>query len=200
MRVWDSFLESAFIFTVLAAALPLADRLAFELGIARPHLSRTPLVVALLGGSIALSLLATGILAWRFRVAPARVAWQADRFLDTDALFLSAVEIAENKSSTGFESLVLEQAGRESERIDPKQVVPAPPVRYRWAIVLALAAGAALLILPPNPAPAPIADFSVEPVRGNAPFDVVFREACIGYVDTYEWDFRTGTLTRPAAD
>ncbi|MHC4605773.1 MAG: PKD domain-containing protein [Planctomycetota bacterium] len=196
VRAWDVFLEAAFVMTSVAAALVLAERLAFEFGIVPAALSRPSVVLGLVGGALAAAAVAAVAAAIWWRVSPAWIAWAADRALRTDSLFLSAVEIARTPSGTAFDALVLEGAARASERLKPGKVMPLPRVRYRWAILLAIAAAAVLVAFAPAPAPVPVADFSVEPARGNAPLEVVLEEACIGRIEAFEWDFGDGTSER----
>jgi PKD repeat protein len=45
---------------------------------------------------------------------------------------------------------------------------------------------------PPPPPPAPVADFVVSPISGNAPLTVSFSNLTIGDVTGYQWDFGDG--------
>jgi len=195
VRASDAFLEAFFALGCAAAVFLLAERVAFELGLLRPTLSRPGTALAIAAGIVACAGIAAFLAARRTPSVPA-LAWAADRTLQTEALLLSAVEIASRPRGGAFEPLVLRAAERESERLDPQTVVPLAPLRNHWAILLVAAAFALLSLWPPLEWPAPIASFSIAPPRGAAPLVITARETCIGPVEECEWDFGDGTKGR----
>jgi PKD repeat protein len=188
VRGLDLFLEIAFVMTLTVAAMLLIDRLAFELGWSAPHLARYTL--PLMGGTLAVAaVLAVAILQVR-KASPAQLAWLADRSVGGETRFLSALEIAASGDGGGFAPLVLREAAELP--VEPKRVLPRPPVGYRIAIVLALAAAGVLHAFPPQQYPAPHAGFRATPERGAAPLEVSFESLHQGYVDEIVWDFGDG--------
>lgn len=190
MRAWDGFLEAAFLFTTLSAATLLSDRMAYELGALRFPLLPPPAVAAMFGGGLAAAA-AFGFL--RRKASSAEVAWQADRMLGTESMYLTAVEVAGGEGGGCFGPALLERAAKESERLEPRRVAPVPPLRHRWAIGLSLGAGAVLALFPPGRELPPKADFVADPLRGPAPLGVRFVETCVGRIAEFRWSFGDGT-------
>ena len=195
MRGIDRFLEVFFLLASCIAAAALTERILFETGLLRPVLS-LPSRLLLLGiGGAGIALLFA--LAAAFRPVPsAGIARRLDASLQTEELFLAAAEAAEKPSGNPFEPLLLRRADEAGRDLSPASVVPRPPLRHRWAILLALAALVLLCAMPPRIHPAPTVRFSASPLRGPAPLDVRFEEACIGPVSVWEWDFGDGSKNR----
>ncbi len=194
VRGVDLFLEAAFVMTITAGALQLLDRLAFEAGIAAPHLSRPEMVVAVTAGALALAaVIAAALLVFR-PVAPAQIAWQLDRASGGGERFLSAVEFAAAGEGGPFMEALYGDAARVALGAKPAQVLPRAPVGYRWGILLSVAVAALLLAFPPRTYDAPEADFTAAPARGPAPLEVSFRDASIGAIDRFAWDFGEGKI------
>jgi len=192
VRGWDLFLEAAFVMTVTAAAMLLVDRLAFELGLAAPHLSRPGMVLAIVLGTIALAgALAAAILFLR-PTPPAEIAWRLDRAAGGEERFLSALELAAAGGGGPFAPIICRDAVLVARRTEPARVLPGAPVGYRWGILLSLAAGGLLYAFPARVYDAPRADFEAFPVRGPAPLEVSFEDGSIGAIDEFLWDFGDG--------
>lgn len=189
---WDLFLEAAFATTVAAGVALLVDRLTFEFGIAPPRLSSPAGVVAATFGALVLAAGYAAAVLWLRPIPPAWVAWRLDRALGGQERFLSAVEIATSGGGGQFAAALLRDAARLAEGADPAKVLPAAPVGHRGGILLSLAAAAVLLAWPPRLYDAPVADFVASPLRGPAPLEVIFRDASIGAIDEFLWDFGDG--------
>lgn len=188
LRGFDVFLEAAFVMTLTIAAMLLVDRLAFELGWARPHLAAWAL--PLMGGALALAFgLAAGA-AFLRREGPAELARIADRAVHGEERFLSALELAASGAEGGFVPLVLRDAA--ALPVEPKRILRRPPVGYRAAILLSLVAAGVLHAYPPQIAPAPGAGFRATPERGAAPLEVSFESLHQGAVDEIRWTFGDG--------
>lgn len=192
MRGWDLFLEAAFVMTVTVAAMLLADRLLFEIGIAAPHLSRADMVLATMAGALLLAAaFAAATLALR-PTPPAQIAWRLDRASGGEERFLSALEIAATGDGGPFAVALAKDAIRVARQAEPARVLPRVPVGYRWGILLSLAGAGVLMAFPPQLYAAPAADFDADPLRGPAPLEVIFADASIGALDAFEWDFGDG--------
>lgn len=185
VRAWDRFLEAAFVLGLLAAAVLLVDRLAFELGLSDPVLSAR--VPAVLGAALAAAAAWAG-LAWLRPAPPARLARELDRAASGDEAVLSALEV----SSGPFADALCREAVRVARRTSPPRVLPLPPLGYRWGILLALATGGMLHALPARSPGAPLAAFEAFPVRGPAPLEVGFSDASSGSIRAFRWDFGDG--------
>jgi PKD repeat protein len=194
VRGLDLFLEAAFVMTITAAAMLLVDRLAFELGLAVPHLSRRGMVAASLLVPLGLSAaFAAGALLLR-PTPPANIAWQLDRVSGGEERFLSALEFAAHGSSGPFAPALFRDAVRVAQATEPSRVLPRAPVGYRWGIALSLAIGGMLWAYPPQLYDAPLADLDASPRRGPAPLEVFFQDASIGAIDDFRWDFGDGRI------
>jgi PKD repeat protein len=190
VRAADRFLEAAFALTLVAAAFLLADRLAFEAGLAEPLLSgRAAAVPFVFGGSLIAAALYAAAATLARPTPAALLAWRVDRAAGGEERFLSALELAGNGP---FGEALRRDALEVARRARPERVCPRPPVGYRWGILLALAAGGALWAFPARLFPAPAAAFEAEPARGPAPLAVVFRDASIGAIHEFAWDFGDG--------
>lgn len=192
VRGWDLFLEAAFVTTMTAGGMLLLDRLAFELGMAAPHLSRPGGVAAVAGGALLLAALYAAAVLLLQPVSPARIAWQLDRAAGGEERFLSALEIAASGTEGPFAAALCRDAARLAQGVEPADVLPRAPVGYRWGIALSLAAAGLLLAWPPNLYAAPVAGLEASPRRGPAPLEVEFRDASIGAIDEFLWDFADG--------
>jgi PKD repeat protein len=188
VRGLDLFLEAAFVMTVMAGAMLLLDRLAFELGFSTPHLSQPGRVVAILTGMVALAAsFAVAVLLLR-PTPPARIAWQLDRAVGGEERFLSALE----PGGGPFMAALCRDAVRMARQTEPARVLPRVAVGYRWAIALSLGVGALLWNHPPRLYDGPIADFGAAPLRGPAPLEVFFEDGSIGAINEFLWDFGDG--------
>jgi PKD repeat protein len=189
----DLFLEYAFVFTAVAGALLLLDRIAYELNLSELHATRWAHVAAALGTALGVAAIASACAALARRVPEAGLAWRADKVLGSDERVLTALENHGNGSS-GFVPLLLAQAAESLRRADPRRIFPALPVGYRWGTLLALAVGAVLAAVPARPhAPPPVAAFSVVPGRGPAPLRVLAEDESQGRIRDWKWDFGDGT-------
>jgi len=194
VRGLDLFLEAAFVMTITAAAMILVDRLAFELGLAAPHLSHRGMVAASLLVPLALSA-AFAIATLLLRpTPPARIAWQLDRVAGGEERFLSALEFAVDGTSGPFAPALFRDAVRVAQATEPSKVLPRAPVGYRWGIALSLAIGGLLWAYPPQLYDAPLADLDASPRRGPAPLEVFFQDASIGAIDEFRWEFGDGRI------
>lgn len=192
VRGLDLFLEAAFVMTVTAAAMLLVDRLAFELGFSMPHLSTGPRVLTTLLVPLVLSAAFAAASVLLRPTPPARLAWQLDRAAGGEERFLSALEFAAAGGGGPFAPALYKDAARIAREAQPAQVLPRAPVGYRWGIVLSLAVGSLLWANPPLLYDAPLADFDASPRRGPAPLEVFFKDASIGAIDEFVWDFGDG--------
>jgi PKD repeat protein len=192
VRGWDLFLQAAFVMTVTVAAMLLVDRLAFELKVAAPHLSRPGMVVATMAGALVLAALTAGATLLLRPTPPVEIAWRLDRATGGEERFLSALELAVAGSQATFSGALWRDAARVADTAAPARVVPHERVGYRWGILLSLAAAAALLAAPPRVYAAPAADFDASTLRGPAPLEVEFADASVGAIDRFEWDFGDG--------
>ncbi len=192
VRAWDLFLEAAFVMGVTAAAMLLLDRLAFEAGLARPHLSTPGMLLATLGGTLVLAVLVSLLRLLLRPTPPAVLAWRVDRAAGTEERFLSALEVASSGGGGVFRDALARDAARSVERLPASSVVPPARVGYRWAIALWLLAGGVLYAFPPRLHPAPRADFDADPLRGPAPLEVAFRDGSVGAIHEFAWDFGDG--------
>lgn len=193
VRGLDLFLEAAFVMTVTASTLLLVDRLAFELGVAAPHLSERALTVTMLASTLALAAVYAAAALLLRPTPPARIAWMLDRAAHGEERFLSALELAAGPESAGpFAPALYRDAARVAREIEPSQVLPRAEVGYRWGILLSLAVGVLLWAYPPQLYDAPQADFDAMPIRGPAPLEVFFQDASIGALDDFVWDFGDG--------
>ncbi|MBV8880795.1 MAG: PKD domain-containing protein [Planctomycetaceae bacterium] len=196
VRGLDLFLEAAFVMTVTAAGMLLVDRLAFELGLSAPHLSSRVRVWTTLLVPLGLSA-AFAVASILLRpTPPARLAWQLDRASGGEERFLSALEFAAAGGGGPFAVALYKDAARVARETDPARVLPRAPVGYRWGIVLSLAVGSLLWAYPPQLYDAPTAEIDASPVRGPAPLEVFFRDASIGAIDEFLWDFGDGQSGR----
>jgi PKD repeat protein len=192
VRGWDLFLEAAFVLSVTAGAMLLVDRLAFELGLARPHLSTAPGVAAALLGTLLLAALLAGALLALRPTRPAEIAWRLDRVAGGEERFLSALELASAGDGGPFAGALFRDASRLAADAQPRDVLPGVPVGYRWGILLALCAGGVLAAFPPQVYGPPRADFEGSPLRGPAPLIVEFRDGSVGAIDEFRWEFGDG--------
>ncbi len=193
VRARDLFLEAAFVMTVTAGAMLLVDRLAFELGLAAPHLSRPEMLVATLGGTLVLALILALAAVVLRPTPPAEIAWRVDRAAAGEERFLSALELAVAGDGKGpFASALCRDAAHVVGQASPRRALPHIPVGYRWGIVLSLAIGGLLYAYPPQLYDAPLADFDASPLRGPAPLEVVLRDGSIGAIDEFRWEFGDG--------
>ena len=192
VRGLDLFLEAAFVMTITAAAMLLLDRLSFELGFSLPHLSQR--------GRIAATLLVPLLLSGAFSAAslllrptpPARLAWQVDRASGGEERFLSALEFAAAGGGGPFAPALYRDAARIARDTRPAEILPRAPVGYRWGILLSLGIGGLLWAYPPQLYEAPLADLDAAPLRGPAPLEVAFKDASIGAIDEFHWDYGDG--------
>ncbi len=192
VRGWDLFLEAAFVITVTVGAMLLLDRLAFELGVAAPHLSLPARIVAAMAGALLLAAVYALAILFLRPAPPAQLAWRLDRAAGGEERFLSALEVAAAGTEGPFAAALCRDAARVARGIEPARVLPRVPVGYRWGIALSVAAAAVLLAWPPRLYDAPIAGFEVSPVRGPAPLEVIFQDGSIGAIDVFLWDFGDG--------
>jgi PKD repeat protein len=192
VRGLDLFLESAFVMTLTAAAMLLIDRLAFELGYSAPHLSHRAMVAATLIVPLVLSAAFAAAALLLRPTPPALIAWRLDRASGGEERFLSALEFAVGADCGPFAPALFRDAVRAARQTEPAQVLPRAPVGYRWAIALSLAIGGLLWAYPPQLYDAPEADFDAVPLRGPAPLEVFFRDASIGAIDDFLWDYGDG--------
>ncbi len=192
VRGWDLFLEAAFVMTVTAGAMLLVDRLAFELGLARPHLSAPAWVAVTMVGTLLLSALVAGAILLLRPTPPAEIAWRLDRVAGGEERFLSALELVATGNGGAFAGALFRDAARVATGAEPRKVLPGVPVGYRWGILLALGAGAALTVFPPQVYGPPRADFDAAPLRGPAALVVDFRDGSIGAIDEFLWEFGDG--------
>lgn len=192
VRGWDLFLESAFVMTVAAGAVLLLDRLLFELGLSGPVLSLPGRLAVILGLTLVLAGgIALATLLMR-PTPPVEIAWRLDRATGGEERFLSALEVAASGGDGRFGEALCRDAVRRAEAAEPARVLPGAPVGYRWAILLSLLTGGVLYAWPPRIHRAPAADFDASPVRGPAPLEVSFRDASIGVIGSFEWEFGDG--------
>ncbi len=196
VRGWDLFLEAAFVMTVTVGAMLLLDRLAFEAGLAAPHLSRPVMLAAAMGGALALAAAGAAAILLMRPIPPAEIAWRLDRAAGGEERFLSALEVAAAGAGGPFQAALCADAARVARGVEPAKVLPRAPVGYRWGIALSLAAAALLLARPPRLYEAPAAGLEVDPVRGPAPLEVRFRDASIGAIHEFLWDFGDGGTAR----
>jgi PKD repeat protein len=194
VRGLDLFLEAAFVMTITAAAMLLVDRLAFELGLAAPHLSHRGMVAASLLVPLCLSAVFAAVTLLLRPTPPARIAWQLDRVAGGEERFLSALEFAVEGDSGLFAPALFRDAVRVAQATEPSRVLPRAPVGYRWGIALSLAVGGLLWAYPPQLYDAPVADLDAAPRRGPAPLEVFFQDASIGAIDEFRWDFGDGRI------
>lgn len=192
VRGWDLFLQAAFVMTVTVAAMLLVDRLAFELKVAAPHLSRPGMVVATMAGAVLLAALTAAATLLLRPTPPVEIAWRLDRATGGEERFLSALELAVAGSQVAFSGALWRDAARVADSAVPSRVVPHERVGYRWGILLSLAAAAALLAAPPRIYAPPAADFDASTLRGPAPLEVGFADASVGAIDRFDWDFGDG--------
>jgi PKD repeat protein len=197
VRGRDLFLRAAFVLTLSVAGLQLLFRLAFELGAAAPYLARPGDVIASMAAALAgAALFAAAVLLMK-PTSPALIAWRLDRATEGEERFLSAVELAAAAAPGGpFAEALCEDAARKARKAEPKRVVPHVPLGHRWGICLALASTAVLVAFPPTLYGAPVADFEAGALRGTAPLRVVFRDASMGAIGEFTWDFGDGTDAR----
>ncbi len=193
VRGADVFLEVWFVASLAAASLLLLDRLAFEFGLASPHVRAWPPVAAAFGVAF-LSAVTGGIVAMSRRIATSAVAWQVDKVTGGEERLLTTVELAGNGAASLFAPALFQQAAAEVGRVEGRRVYPSPAVGYRSGVLLAMITGGFLVAYPPVVAPPPVADFSIDFRRGAAPLDVVVEDASIGVIDTREWDFGDGQI------
>jgi PKD repeat protein len=195
VRAADAFLEAAFALSVAAAALLLADRLAFETGLAEPLLGGGRAAVPLLlGGALAAAALYGAGVALLRPTPRAVLAWRVDRAAGGEERFLSALELVAAGPEGPFATALRREALEVARRARPDRVCPRAPIGYRWGILLALAAGGALWAFPARLYPAPVAGFEAEPRRGPAPLPVTFRDASVGAIQEFVWDFGDGAV------
>jgi PKD repeat protein len=194
VRGFDLFLEAAFVMTITAAGMLLVDRLAFELGLAAPHLSHRGMVAATLLVPLVLSAAFAATTLLLRPTPPARIAWQLDRVTGGEERFLSALEYAVEGNSGPFMPALFRDAVRVAQATEPSRVLPRAPVGYRWGIALSLAIGGMLWAYPPQLYDAPLADLDASPRRGPAALEVFFQDASIGAIDEFRWDFGDGRI------
>jgi PKD repeat protein len=192
VRGLDLFLEAAFVMTITAAAMLLVDRLAFEIGLASPHLSPPARLVTTMIAPLVLSAAFAAVALLLRPTPPARIAWQLDRAAGGEERFLSALEFAAAGDHGPFTPALFRDAARVARETEPSDVLPRAPVGYRWGILLSLAIGGMLWAYPPQLYDEPIADLDAYPVRGPAPLEVFFRDGSIGAVDEFRWEFGDG--------
>jgi PKD repeat protein len=192
VRAWDLFLETAFVMGVTAGAMLLLDRLAFEAGLSEPHLSSPGMVITTLAGTILLAAGLSAALLFLRPLPPAVLAWQVDRAAGTDERFLSALEISSSGNGGLFAEALARDASRAVRELPASRVVPRARLGYRWAVALLLATGGLLCAFPPRVYEVPRADFEAAPLRGPAPLEVAFRDASIGAIHEFAWDFGDG--------
>jgi PKD repeat protein len=190
LRALDAFLEAAFALGTLAAAILLVDRLGFELGFTGTLLGARPRLAGLLVSAFAVSAVLAAVRALRTRPPHRLLAYELDRAAGADQRLLSAVELA--GESGPFSRALAADADRVAAAADPRRLLPRPPVGYRWGIALALGVGALLWTFPPVLHGPPRADFDADPLRGPAPLEVACRDASIGAIDEFAWDFGDG--------
>jgi PKD repeat protein len=190
LRALDAFLEAAFALGTLAAAALLVDRLGFELGASEPLLADRPRLAAVLATAFAVSAVLAAVRALRGRPSRGVLAYELDRAAGAEQRLLSAVELA--GGSGPFSRALADDADRVAAATDPRRLLPRPPVGYRWGIALALGVGALLWTFPPVLHGPPRADFDADPLRGPAPLEVACRDASIGAIDEFAWDFGDG--------
>jgi PKD repeat protein len=196
-HVWvrgrDLFLEAAYVMTVTAGAMLLVDRLAFELGLAAPHLSSPAMLAATLGGTLAIAMLVAAAVVLLRPTPPAEIAWRVDRAAGGEERVLSALELAVAGDGRGpFAQALCKDAVRIAERASPRRVLPHVRIGYRWGIALSLAVGGLLYAWPPQLYDAPMCDFEASPLRGPASLEVAFRDGSIGAIDEFRWEFGDG--------
>jgi len=193
VRGADVFLEAWFVLSLAAASLFMIDRLAFEFGLAAPHVTTPAPVIAGFAAALVLALIGAGVVMVR-RVSPSSLAWRVDKAIGSHERLLTSVELACDGAGSVFAPALFQQAAADMEKADATRVFPAAPVGYRGGIALALMAGGFVIAFPPVLAPAPIADFSVDVRRGAAPLDIVADDASIGIIERREWDFGDGMI------
>jgi PKD repeat protein len=192
VRGLDLFLEAAFVMTLTAAAMLLIDRLAFELGFSLPHLAARSRIVTTLAAPLLLSAGYVAVSLLLRPTPPARLAWQLDRAAGGEERILSALEFAAGGGGGPFVSALVRDAARVARDASPEEILPRAPIGYRWAIVLSLGIGGLLWANPPQLYGAPVADLDASPLRGPAPLEVTFKDASIGAIDEFLWDYGDG--------
>lgn len=192
VRGLDLFLEAAFVMTITAAGMLLVDRLAFELGFSLPHLSQRARIATTLVAPVLLSAAFAAASLMLRPTPPARLAWQLDRAAGGEERLLSALEFAAAGGGGPFAAALYRDAARIARENRPAEVLPRAPVGYRWGILLSLGVGGILWAYPPQLYGVPIADFDASPLRGPAPLEVSFKDASIGAIDEFAWDYGDG--------
>ncbi len=170
----------------------LADRLAFEVGLGGPGISRPAGVIAAAVGALLVSAAVAAAALVLRPTPPARIAWRLDCAAGGEERFLSALEVASAGAGGPLGEALLRDAARLARDAEPASVLPRPPVGYRWGIAISIAAAAALLAWPPVLYEAPAADFEAHPSRGPAPLEVEFRDASVGAIRDFLWEFGDG--------
>lgn len=212
----DLYLETAFVTSVLLAAVLLGGRLLFG---APAALSQGPILAAVVVGIVVFgSAVAATLVVWTCGDLRERVASEADRVMRLDARLVTATELVDAPAVTRVGTLLLRDASQRVEGRLASDVFPLPPLAYRWATALALLAIAMAVLAPPgltwttvkrNPLalvgvpdekpPAPFADgekppppdvdFIGFPLKGKAPLDVRFIDQSRGEITSRKWDF-----------
>jgi PKD repeat protein len=188
MRGIDLFLEISFLVSVPVAVLLLLDRLLLETGWTGALLA--PWTIPAMGAGIAFALSLAVAIALSQEISAGEIGLLADRSVQGEERFLSALEIAQAGGTVAFEAVLLRDAARLPIR--PREIVPPPRIGYRWGTGIALAAAVLLELYPPLETSAPHAGFTMTTKGGPAPLEIECVTRHRGSVREIEWDFGEG--------
>lgn len=149
LLVWrNAFLEISFFLSISAGILLLADRTFAEIRRSSPIASSPISIIAVIFSSLAISALAATALALSKRISFKTISRAIDKRMESEERFLTSIEMATGDRDNPFSDILMRETSEIMARIRRDEVLPAPPVGYRWGILLPLAIALFLLVTP----------------------------------------------------